>query len=726
INHLNLIMKQILQMFVKPALLSGLILGPIGYGMASATVVEGSMFVYDINEAEGTAAIVAFDKYADDFTRNPVIPNTVMYDDKEYPIVTIGESAFFNSKIDSVVLGENVKTIEEFAFLRCRALDITLNEGLETIGTEAFENCEFETLILPSTLKSIGDYAFMGNKALSGQVHLPSSIESIGKNPWRSLTGVSAITLDDTNGFFASQDGVLYSKDMSTLYVYPAGKEDNEFVIPSAVKNLEDMSMRNNIFLHSVDLSNVESIGEMTFASSQLTSLHLPSSIKHIGKAAFYNNLGLESLTVAADNSVFKTEDGMLIDNEEKTIVFSVFKSGDLIIPDGIVEIGDYAFYQYDITTLKTPASLKRIDKCAFAESYALSQITINEGLEHIGDMAFQNCEKLSEFTFPSTLKSIGLQGFLNTGLKKAILNEGLESINTYAFLRCLNIEEVYLPSTLTYVDEAIFSECTSLVKAVLAEGLTSTYPYTFESDIALKEVSLPSTLVEIGPYSFYGSGIESIDIPDGVTKICRAGLYQTQLKSVKLPDSVEELEEFALAWNERLSDFTAGSGLKIIGRVALHNLKNLTEVTLNEGLEEIGEEAFSNAESLESFTIPSTVTQIENGIFRSVPLKTLINHAVVPQPLDDDILFMPDMNPYESCLLEVPQESIEAYKMADIWNKFYNIEAIESGVDTVSNDLDATIKEIYTLDGRRIENPSTGIYIFRMSDGSTRKSVVK
>ncbi|MDE6339419.1 MAG: leucine-rich repeat domain-containing protein [Muribaculaceae bacterium] len=123
-----------------------------------------------------------------------------------------------------------------------------------------------------------------------------------------------------------------------------------------------------------------------------------------------------------------------------------------------------------------------------------------------------------------------------------------------------------------------------------------------------------------MGPYSFYGSGIESIDIPDGVTKNCRAGLYQTQLKSVKLPDSVEELEEFALAWNECLSGFTAGSGLKIIGRVALYNLKNLTEVTLNEGLEVIGEEAFSNAESLESFTIPSTVTQIENGILTHPP----------------------------------------------------------------------------------------------------------
>lgn len=61
----------------------------------------------------------------------------------------------------------------------------------------------------------------------------------------------------------------------------------------------------------------------------------------------------------------------------------------------------------------------------------------------------------------------------------------------------------------------------------------------------------------------------------------------------------MEELEEFALAWNECLSDFTAGSGLKIIGRVALHSLKNLTEVTLNEGLEVIGEEAFSNAQSL-------------------------------------------------------------------------------------------------------------------------------
>lgn len=719
-------MKPILPISLRKFLISCAISASIGYGTASATIIEGSMFIYDIDETVGTAAIVAFDKYADDFTKNPVIPNTVIYGDKEYPIVTIGESAFFNSKIDSVILGDNIKTIEDFAFLRCRALEITLNEGLESIGVEAFENCEFETIVLPSTLKSIGDYAFMGNKYLYGEVNLPIALEYIGQNPWRSLTGISALTLDKDNSNFTTQNGVLYNKDMTTLIVYPAGKEDNEFIIPASVRNLENMSMRNNIFLHAVDLSNVENIGEMTFATSQLNSIHIPASVSYIGKAAFYNNLGLEKLTVASDNSVFKTIDNMLIDDVKKTIVFSLFKSGEVVIPDGIEEIGDYAFYQYDITTVQTPASLKRIDKCAFAESYILSQISVNEGLEYIGDMAFQNCESLSDFTFPSTLKTIGLQGFLGTGLSKAILNEGLESISTYAFLRCLNIEEVYLPSTLTYVDEGIFSECASLVKAVVAEGLTSTYAYTFESDVALKEVSLPSTLVEIGPYSFYGSGIEEIDIPEGVKKICRAGLYQTELKSVKLPDSVEELEEFALAWNDYLTDFTSGVGLKVIGPVALHSDANLQRINLNEGLEEIGEEAFSNAESLESFTIPSTVTQLGIGVFRSAPLQTLINLAPVPQTLDDDILFMPDVNLYETCTLEVPAESVEAYKQAEIWNKFYIILPYNTAVDKISEDSNATVREIYSLDGHRVVNPSAGIYIYQMSDGSIRKAIVK
>lgn len=49
-----------------------------------------------------------------------------------------------------------------------------------------------------------------------------------------------------------------------------------------------------------------------------------------------------------------------------------------------------------------------------------------------------------------------------------------------------------------------------------------------------------------------------------------------------------------------------------------------------------------------------------------------------------------------------------------------------ETGVEDILNDADAAVEGIYDLNGRRVENPSEGIYIFRLSNGKTVKRVIR
>ncbi len=80
-----------------------------------------------------------------------------------------------------------------------------------------------------------------------------------------------------------------------------------------------------------------------------------------------------------------------------------------------------------------------------------------------------------------------------------------------------------------------------------------------------------------------------------------------------------------------------------------------------------------------------------------------------------------------EKCTLYVPQNSFEAYKAADQWKEFFNIEGVEdTGISMPNcNGTNKVIKR-YNTSGRLINEPTKGLNIVKMSDGTTKKVMVK
>ena len=77
------------------------------------------------------------------------------------------------------------------------------------------------------------------------------------------------------------------------------------------------------------------------------------------------------------------------------------------------------------------------------------------------------------------------------------------------------------------------------------------------------------------------------------------------------------------------------------------------------------------------------------------------------------------------ACRLSVPSGSIEAYKAADVWKEFFNIDGEATGIDDVTSGAGkAAIKSIYDLNGR--QHQGRGLNIVRMSDGTVRKVMVR
>ena len=126
-----------------------------------------------------------------------VIPDT--WSDGQ--VVGIAEDAFKGIKIESVVLGQNVKQIDRQAFKSCSALSsVTLNEGLETIGTYAFENCKgLKEIMIPSSVTKIGGLAFWNCSNLEKILFdSGSELTVIYPSAFKGCTALSEINLQDT------------------------------------------------------------------------------------------------------------------------------------------------------------------------------------------------------------------------------------------------------------------------------------------------------------------------------------------------------------------------------------------------------------------------------------------------------------------------------------------------------------------------------------------------
>lgn len=103
-------------------------------------------------------------------------------------ITRVTTLSFSRSTITELILGTNVKTIEESAFSNCKKLTkIVWNDKLESIGVLAFDNCIGLTgdLILPDFVSYIAKYAFIYCTGLNGSLILPKNLEKIGEQAFK-------------------------------------------------------------------------------------------------------------------------------------------------------------------------------------------------------------------------------------------------------------------------------------------------------------------------------------------------------------------------------------------------------------------------------------------------------------------------------------------------------------------------------------------------------------
>lgn len=130
--------------------------------------------------------------------------------------------------------------------------------------------------------------------------------------------------------------------------------------------------------------------------------------------------------------------------------------------------------------TFDIPSGVSIICKNAF-EFTSLEKIIIPNGVKEIDDYAFYHCTKLKSVILPKGIIRIGRYAFANSNIDKAIIPNGVEIIDNHAFYSCQNLEEILIPNSVKEIREHAFCECPKL-KMAKVPYLTKLWPYTFNT----------------------------------------------------------------------------------------------------------------------------------------------------------------------------------------------------------------------------------------------------
>ena len=549
----------------------------------------------------------------------------------EQKVSIIGEKAFRNTNIRSVVIPDSVEIIEDYAFYDCGYLEtVVMGDNVKTVGNYAFADCpKIRDFNFGVGVTTIGDSVFNYCDALKS-IYIPESVEKIGN----IITGFTyydsklrKIGVSPYNKYYSSLEGSLYNKNKTELIRFAYNSSDNgEFTVPDSVTKISAFAF---------------------YGCLNITSISFPDTINYIGKDAFYNTKWYEQLPTDEDiyigKCLFKcnseSDDTVNVKEGTETIGTEAFSnvSGALkkvILPDTIKTISEGTFENCKyLESISFPDGLSKIEDYAFKECKSILSVNIPANIS-LGQGVFENCTKLSSVTIEKETGKYTFKGCKS--LNKIVFMDAVTKIDENAFESCCNITDINLPKELNTIEKSAFFSCYNLSNIEFPDTLTWIGDSAFENCVLLEKISIPKKTTlgqnvfknclnlssatiagEIGPYTFHNcTYLQTVVLEDTVTKIDEYAFQNcTSLTEVILPDSITSVGTGIFGSCHKLKRVVLPNSItKIDG--TFNYCENLTDVTLPTALQEIGDGTFLECISLKSITIPASVKKISKEAF--------------------------------------------------------------------------------------------------------------
>ncbi len=534
----------------------------------------------------------------------------------------------------------------------------------------------------------------------------------------------------------------------------------------------------------SISLPNsIEYLGNYALAYNTFSDFKVPSSLKKIGYGAFvyYETEGVKRIYVNDLKTwceiEFKDSQSSPFchgeRNEGTAITFGLYTAkGELYLNNELCEV------------ITIPNEIKKINNYAFAGVASIKEIVLPKGIKSIGDFAFCNCINLLSIKTPSTCKMIGKHAFNGCSqLSKVELSEGLKNIGEGAFSYCLSLQSLIFPSSIKVIGEYLFygmdfphlfvtKSSTPLYcpKESLFNIKTIDFQREFTCRYWWKEYySGPYGEMVDSPFGGYQDGtsynkLKTVIIGPNVKHIHKKVFEGCSLDSVVLQNSETSIllgyERADSTYSEWLNhvirnDYSCTSAFHNIPIKYLHIGRpiEIDDVELHQGATREGADYrlsgfFENSTSFQEITIGNFVSDISFLIFEKYKDLSSVTFGsgleTIPElTLNDklDSIVVINNNPpraigfanttYLHCKLFVPKGCKAAYESADVWKNFWNIIELDQDINSLGIKHQYTSPETietvrYAIDGTKVSFPQRGINIIKMSDGTTKKVLVK
>ncbi|MCQ2193525.1 MAG: leucine-rich repeat protein [Paludibacteraceae bacterium] len=584
----------------------------------------------------------------------------------------VSNKCLYNSSKTTLVAGvkngaiyDGATTIAADAFYGLGSTTLTIPSSVTTFNDDCFGNNSFTSIIdnrTSVTSASLTSAKFNDNTKTNCKVQVKNAtvktayetagftkanvmVTSCGDNAtWSfdpatgtlNIKGSGAITASGSGKFpwnaVMSQIKILNVQSaITTIPAYAFYNATNlastNVSVNDQVTSIGEYAFSNTALTSFAFQNTLTSIGNYAFENTKLTSVTIPKSVTSLSAYAFANVQTLASVSVAAGNTYYKSQNNALLSYDGTTLY--VLAKNATEIPSSVTTIAANALC-HGKTTVTIPASVTTYNSNWAVNASQITKLTVLSTTKpsSFGSLSTSACEVHIGSPVQSTAKTIynnwssfskKVYDYCGTNLTWSVSSNKLTitKVNETGSTGAMwNFTSGATATTLPW-----YSSKGTITSVAIGSGVTTVGDYAFQNCGAITSVTIPNTVTMIGAGAFSGATkLASVTLPSALTSIGENAFQSTAIKSLSIPATVTVIGAFGA---------NSIQTIKVDPANTKFTSQDKSGNELNMLLTKDGTSLFLCPATTENVTLPSTLTEVKAGAFNGAVGKLTIPSTV-------------------------------------------------------------------------------------------------